>query len=91
MVDYSADDDSDEELGAYIYSRTSRTAKLLREKVARNNETSSSTKHTNKSNNIRARKSKRKEPPSEGGGDAVPVLDVLQCNYLIYYAIDQYC
>ena len=37
MPDYS--DDSDEELGAYIY-RTSRTAKLLREKAAaaRNNE-----------------------------------------------------
>ena len=49
MPEYS--DDSDEELGAYIY-RTSRTAQLLREAAA-------STKLTTKNNNnIRVRRSK---------------------------------
>ena len=43
-TNHSVDDDSDEELGAYIY-RTSRTAKLLREEAeARNNELQSSSK-----------------------------------------------
>ena len=55
MPDYS--DDSDEEIGAYIYS-TSRTAKLLREEAAaRNNELP-----TNNDNNIYAKRSKRKSP-----------------------------
>ena len=55
MVDCSRDDDSDEELGAYIY-RTSRTAKLLREKeTARNNELT-----TNNDANIT--RPKRKSP-----------------------------
>ena len=50
MVDYSADDDSDEELGAYIY-RTSHTAKFFREKeeLARNNDKTSTNHNTRKS------------------------------------------
>ena len=60
MVDYSADDDSDEELGAYIY-RTSHTAKFFREKeeLARNND-KTSTNH-NKSNSIHAKKRKKQQ------------------------------
>ena len=59
MVDYSADDDSDEELGAYIY-RTSHTAKFFREKeeLVRNND-KTSTNHKNKSNSIHAKKRKK--------------------------------
>ena len=56
MVDY---DDSDEELGAYIY-RTSHTAQLLREAAARNDEM---TTNNNTDTNIHARRWKRKKPP----------------------------
>ena len=63
-------DDSDEELGAYIYS-TSRTAKLFREEAAATNNISS-TNH-NKSNNICATsRSKRNEPPE--GDDVVSAV-----------------
>ena len=61
MPDYS--DDSDEELGAYIYS-ISHTARLLREEEAaavRKNELSPNDDNTN----IRVRRSKRKRPHDE--------------------------
>ena len=57
LPDYS--DDSDEELGAYIYS-TSRTAKLSREEAAarnRNNEL-----NTTKNNDNNITRPKRKSP-----------------------------
>ena len=54
-ADYS--DDSDEELGAYIYS-ISRTAQLLREEAARNNQ--STTNNDNNDDNITM--PKRKSP-----------------------------
>ena len=73
MVDYSVDDDSDEELGAYIY-RTSRTAKLFREEVSRDNDNETSTNNY-KSNDIRTRKSKRKKPP-EGENVVSAVLSI---------------
>ena len=57
MPDYS--DDSDEELGAYIFS-TSRTAQLLREEAAaRNNEL---TMNNDNDNNNNITRSKRKSP-----------------------------
>ena len=70
MVNYSLDDDSDEELGAYIY-RTSHTAKLFREEVSRDNDNETSTNNNYKSNSISTRKSKRKNPPE---GDVSTVL-----------------
>ena len=85
MVNHSVDDDSDEELGAYIY-RTSRTAELLREEVVMNNETS--TNNNDKSNNIPTRKSKRKKQPLEGEDHATPAVSTRakkrvrkQCTY----------
>ena len=67
-MDYSDSDDSDEELGAYIYS-ISRTAQLLREEAeaaaaaaaVRKNELSPNDDNTN----IRVRRSKRKRPHDE--------------------------
>ena len=57
MANYS--DDSDEELGAYIY-RTSHTAQLLKEEAAARSN-GLATNH-NKSNNITITRSKRKNP-----------------------------
>ena len=62
MPDYSGD--SEDELGAYIYS-TSHTAKLFREKAAARNNEKLSTNNDNDSN-IRARRSKRKSPHEVG-------------------------
>ena len=77
-MDYS-EDDSDEELGAYIYS-ISRTAKLLREgAAARNDELSTN-------NNDTISRSKRKSPPEVGNISEEPNHHAANSLLILRYA-----